>query len=459
MSDQNISKSDLFPELKHNKLVDAAQRWITKYPFINRVRLYKNPSYKEGLDDKYILIFETEKLPEKKTDIMLEFWGQFSEGPASGSDFEKDLMNAYEDDVPVPSDLYSLWRSSINQPGEDIFDEGHPEPWNTQSGISEKSNHWLLTERTMSKPDSNMNIAELIENAKGTGYIDASLHLIHVLANDLKFLIKHLPYLWTRFGCDTIRGDVGDLSNNDRRVKLLLMFLSRITYGFLDIPTAIPENHNGFTPDHIDKYSRVSGSDKPQQVSTGYLADRGYNGLILKTDDIRAYLMKYAKGIPVDEYPVLLRQAPMPGALFQSNQTTETTTGPSVESFGSTDEVKISKKDRFINSVDKNILTEMSCEIVNAYNSTMKYIPGSIGADAVVKWSSVLNTEVSNGEYKHLNPDILSNLSYAYADSNKKRDFIGELFKEAIIGKYPTIQQQIPSAKICAEIVLEHSKP
>jgi hypothetical protein len=309
LSDQTISKSDLFPELKHNKLVDAAQRWITKYPFIHRVRLYKNPSYKQGLYDKYILIFETEKLPEKMTFTMLEFWGQFSEGPASGSDFEKDLMNAYEDDVPVPSDLYSLWRSSINQPGEHIFNEDHPEPFNTQSGISEKSDHWLLTECTMSKLDSNINIAELIENAKDTGYI-AHLHIIHVLADDIKFLTKHLPYLWTRFGCDTIRGDVGDLSIKDQRDKRLIMFLNRIAYGFIDIPSAIPGNHNGFDPDLITKYSRVSGSDKPQQVSTAYLADRGYDGLVLKLDDLRAYLMKYAKGIPVDEYPVLLRQEP-----------------------------------------------------------------------------------------------------------------------------------------------------
>jgi len=216
----------LFPELNLEKLSDTALKWANKYPFLKRIRLYKNPD-QNGSDGRYLLIFETHDPAEYAGTYEVNvFNSRFSEMTVADSDFEKDLKEIYKEGHVPPSNLSTPWCPWIIQQ-EPAFDPEYPEPFNTESGISEQSNHWTLY--GPHHEDVLRDTGKLVENSKLMGRI-GDTHLIEVFSNEILFTQKHLPYLWQRFGCDR-SGRIGNLSRVRDRCTKWQLFFNRIMYG------------------------------------------------------------------------------------------------------------------------------------------------------------------------------------------------------------------------------------
>jgi hypothetical protein len=309
----------IFPELDYDKLVTAAQKWIDKYPFINRISLYKNPSYKEGGRDKYLLTCETQEYSEFcETHENYEFNGHFLEGPDSGCELEKDLKDVYQRQELVPPNLKKLWRPTTSQPGEPLFHEEYPEPFNTMSGISERTPHWVLFDLATVETMSTVN--EIVVAAKAEGFIRIE-DLVMFFSDKVSFTDKHLPILLGKFDCEKERGAIGPLSNRGWRVKIWMMLIYRIVFGILiNRPKSDVLSASRFRK-LIQKYKYENGDYRPADLC--YFEQNGYDNCFLNIDEVREYLVNYA-GLPSED---------LPGPLF-SSVTSETIIGPEPESVG-----------------------------------------------------------------------------------------------------------------------------
>lgn len=284
----------LFPELDYEKLSDTALKWAKKYPFLKQIRLYKNPD-QTGSDGRYLLIFETHDQAEYAgTYENNVFNSRYSEMTVTDSDFEKDLKEIYKEGHVPPSNLSTPWYPWIIRQKEPVFDSGYPEPFNIKSGLGEQSHHWTLYGPHYEEVLSDT--GKLVENSMLMGRISDG-DLITVLSNEIWFTQKHLPYLWERFGCDS-GGRIGDLSRVGYTQNRWMQFLYRIMHGFVR-PGVHPKKNHGFDPDFL----KSSVKDGVEYINI---------------DDFRAYFIKWAADIPVDEYPVLLRQEPTPMTTSES---------------------------------------------------------------------------------------------------------------------------------------------
>lgn len=299
----------LFPELDYEKLSATALKLANKYPFLKRIRLYKNPD-QTGSDGKYLLIFETHDPAEYAgTYEGNVFNSRFSEMTVADSDFEKALKEIYKEGHVPSSNLSTPWVSWIIRPNEPAFDPIYPEPFNTESGISEQSHHWVLFEPTK---DGVMSEVNDIMAARSEGFIRIE-NLVMFFSDEVSFTHKHLPSLWGKFDCLEKRGPIGSLSNQRQRVKRWMTVLYRIAFGFVDIPT-VAVSLTSLYGKLIKKH--VRGGDGYLPADLDHFKAHGFDGCYLELADLREYLVNYAG----------LSEEDLPSPLF-SSATTEPMSG------------------------------------------------------------------------------------------------------------------------------------
>lgn len=305
----------LFPELSISELSQKALKWQLQFPFIHKILLYPD------IDNKFFLIFVLKKMRKRRTRKrarqLYSFYNQFGEGPFFNSEFKDDLVEAYkQDDKDLKKISYENfpvwdWKTVIYGQDEPFF---YPDAFKT----GRKDSHWLLSERIVHPLPIHESDELIIKNAQLNGRI-SDIHLIQILANNEAFTNRWLPILWSQFGCEgqvvskcdpnsngsipifLLTKNLLDISTLSGRLRGWLIFINRITHGFLRAPWNKPDTINDFRPNLIRKYS-WEDEDEPVMRKSEYFRDRGYNGLILNLDDIKEYFNQYC-GISESFFP------------------------------------------------------------------------------------------------------------------------------------------------------------
>lgn len=305
----------LFPELDYEKLSETALKWAKKYPFIERIRLYKNPD-QAGNDGRYLLIFETFD-PTEYTGTFedYDFREHFLEGPLTGSDFEEDLKTVFREGYTPPLILSEHWRPLVVQPGESAFDQEAPPPFNTESGINEQSTHWVLFD-AKNVDVKTSDVTQIIKDAHREGFIYID-DLVVVHARETGFTEKHLPVLWEKFDLKKKGDDFGPLSDSGWRFNRWMRLFYRIAFGISIDKSRVDVLSASRFKKLVPKHKHDNGEYLPADLSHFKQGGHNYGECFIKIEDLRDYLVNYA-GIPAED---------LPGSLFPPVVISEESTG------------------------------------------------------------------------------------------------------------------------------------